>query len=75
MKKLISEDPMESLCMVDFIQRLGIDHHFEEHIEAALEKQHLIVSRDPIHFVQTYQLDKVALSFRLLRQGGYCVNA
>ncbi|MED6165159.1 hypothetical protein PIB30_096896, partial [Stylosanthes scabra] len=76
MKKLISEeDPMESLCMVDLIQRLGIEHHFEEHIEAALEKQHFIVSRDPIHFVQTHQLDKLALTFRLLRQGGYSVNA
>ncbi|MED6110805.1 hypothetical protein PIB30_046283 [Stylosanthes scabra] len=75
MKKLISEDPMESLCMVDFIQRLGIDHHFQDHIEAALEKQHFIVSRDPIHFVQTHQLYKVALTFRLPRQGAYCVNA
>ncbi|MED6131503.1 hypothetical protein PIB30_010256 [Stylosanthes scabra] len=75
MNKLINEDPMESLCMVDFIQRLGIDHHFQDHIEAALEKQHFIVSRDPIHFVQTHQLYKLALSFRLLRQGGYSVNA
>ncbi|KAL1289373.1 hypothetical protein AAHE18_20G053300 [Arachis hypogaea] len=76
MKKLISEDPiMESLCMVDLIQRLGIEHHFQEHIEAALEKQHFIVTRDPIDFVQSHQLDKVALTFRLLRQGGYSVNA
>ncbi|XP_015943341.1 neryl diphosphate diphosphatase, chloroplastic [Arachis duranensis] len=75
MKKLISEDPMESLCMVDLIQRLGIEHHFQEHIEAALEKQHFIVITDPIDFVQSHQLDEVALSFRLLRQGGYSVNA
>ncbi|KAL1336095.1 hypothetical protein HN51_030494 [Arachis hypogaea] len=76
MKKLISEDPMESLYMVDLIQRLGIEHHFQEDIEAALEKQHFIVSTDPIDFFQSHhQLDNVALSFRLLRQGGYSLNA
>ncbi|RYQ82286.1 hypothetical protein Ahy_B10g100880 isoform B [Arachis hypogaea] len=75
MKKVISEDPMESLYMVDLIQRLGIEHHFQEDIEAALEKQHFIVSTDPIDFFQSHQLDNVALSFRLLRQGGYSLNA
>ena len=66
---------MESLYMVDFIQRLGIEHYFEEDIKAALRKQHLILSSDLNDFGNSHQLFDVALTFRLLRQGGHDVNA
>ncbi|RDY05319.1 hypothetical protein CR513_10866, partial [Mucuna pruriens] len=74
-KKLISKNPMESLHMIDIIQRLGIEHHFEEEIEAALQKQHLILSNHPTDFVNSHQLYDVALTFRLLRQAGHYVHA
>ncbi|TKY71583.1 (3S,6E)-nerolidol synthase 1 [Spatholobus suberectus] len=74
-KKLISENPMESLHMIDIIQRLGTEHHFEEEIEAALQKQQLILSNHPSDFVNSHQLYEVALTFRLLRQGGHYVHA
>ncbi|KAK7331823.1 hypothetical protein VNO80_28564 [Phaseolus coccineus] len=75
-KKLIRENPMESLHMVDIIQRLGIEHHFEEEIELVLQKQQLILSNHPCDFFNSHdQLYEVALAFRLLRQGGYYVSA
>ncbi|XP_012568126.1 neryl diphosphate diphosphatase, chloroplastic-like [Cicer arietinum] len=65
------EDPMESLYMIDIIQRLGIEHHFAEEIE----KQYLILNNiNPIEFVKSHELYDVALTFRLLRQGGHYVN-
>lgn len=74
-KKLICEDPMECLQMTDIIQRIGIEHHFEEEIEAALQKQHLMLSSDLSDFVNSHQLYEIALTFRLLRQGGHHVSA
>jgi len=74
--KLIRENPIESLHMIDIIQRLGIEHHFEEEIELVLQKQQLILSNHPCDFFNSHdQLYEVALAFRLLRQGGYYVNA
>ncbi|KAK7246639.1 hypothetical protein RIF29_41509 [Crotalaria pallida] len=77
-KKLISEDPMESLYMVDIVQKLGIEHHFEEEIEEALQKQHLIFSSSYLSDDGVADDDKlhyIALAFRLLRQGGHYVPA
>lgn len=73
--KLISEDPMESLYMVDTIQRLGVEHHFQEEIEASLQKQLLIFSSHRCDFANSSKLYEVALLFRLLRQRGHYVHA
>ncbi|KAK7328019.1 hypothetical protein VNO77_22113 [Canavalia gladiata] len=73
-QKLISEDPMESLHMVDIIQRLGIEHHFEEEIETVLQKQQLIFSSHLHEITNNHKLDELALPFRLLRQRGYYVH-
>ncbi|KAL2317789.1 hypothetical protein Fmac_031665 [Flemingia macrophylla] len=73
--KLMNENPMESLHMIDIIQRLGIEHHFEEEIEMVLQKQQMILSNHPNEFVSSHQLYEVALVFRLLRQGGHYVTA
>lgn len=64
--------------MIDIIQRLGIEHHFEQEIQLVLQKQQLILSNHPCDFdffSSHDQLYEVALAFRLLRQGGYYVNA
>ena len=63
---------MESMMMIDVIQRLGIDHHFEEEIEAVLQKQYM---KSSIHGDCDEDLYEVALRFRLFRQEGYTVPA
>ncbi|KAL3522106.1 hypothetical protein ACH5RR_014940 [Cinchona calisaya] len=55
--------------LVDAIQRLGIDHHFQEEIEELLWRQH----RSKNCFDQSLGLHEVSLCFRLLRQEGYYV--
>lgn len=63
---------MEGMMMIDAIQRLGIDYHFEEEIEAVLQKQYMKAN---IHGDCDEDLYEVALRFRLLRQEGYTVPA
>jgi len=61
--------------MVDSIQRLGIEYHFEEEIETILKKK-LLMLRVHNHQGRAYQeLSEVALQFRLLRQEGYYIHA
>ncbi|KAG5023254.1 hypothetical protein AAZX31_07G173000 [Glycine max] len=63
------------LSMVDSIQRLGIEYHFEEEIETILKKK-LLMLRVHNHQGRAYQeLSEVALQFRLLRQEGYYIHA
>ena len=65
------ENVVEALHMIDVIQMLGIEYHFEEEIEEALQKLHFIFTSRP----SDRRLYEVALQFRLLRQGGYNVLA
>ncbi|XP_062013362.1 (3S,6E)-nerolidol synthase 1 [Rosa rugosa] len=59
-------DALEGLNVIDAVQRLGIDYHFQQEIDEILHKQMNIVSaHDDLH--------EVALRFRLLRQQGYFV--
>ncbi|KAF8030060.1 hypothetical protein BT93_E2476 [Corymbia citriodora subsp. variegata] len=67
-------DSLESLVMVDAVQRLAIDYHFEDEIEAILRRHFLIsTSRSQSHRVDADNLHEAALRFRLLRQEGYPV--
>ncbi|KAK7252226.1 hypothetical protein RIF29_36034 [Crotalaria pallida] len=64
-----------SLSLVDSIQRLGIRYHFEEEIEATLQRNHLMLTTHHCYQGNDYhQLSQVALQFRLFRQEGYYVN-
>ncbi|KAJ0082415.1 hypothetical protein Patl1_10964 [Pistacia atlantica] len=69
----VGEDPAEGLAMVDAVQRLGIDYHFQDEIQQILQRQFMIFSRHigPNH----NDLCDVALRFCLLRQHGYYVPA
>ncbi|KAI4296543.1 hypothetical protein L6164_036493 [Bauhinia variegata] len=67
--------PIESLSMIDSIQRLGIEHHFEEEIQAALQRQQLMFGSQTYRGNDDHELSEVALQFRLLRQEGYWVHA
>ncbi|KAG7964043.1 hypothetical protein I3843_09G148700 [Carya illinoinensis] len=65
-------DPFEGLSMIDAVQRLNIDCHFQEEIEAILQRQYVkyITHGEYGHHDE---LHVVALRFRLLRQQGYYV--
>ncbi|KAF8409450.1 hypothetical protein HHK36_005526 [Tetracentron sinense] len=60
--------------MIDALQRLGIDYHFNEEINAILTRQHGNVRAGCFSSGED-SLYGVALSFRLLRQDGYYVPA
>lgn len=72
--KVGKEDSSEGLVMVDSMQRLGIDHHFQKEIEFFLESQHMAMMMMDTG-AHKYSLHEVALSFRLLRQQGHFVLA
>ncbi|CAO2201450.1 unnamed protein product [Urochloa humidicola] len=63
-----SKNVVEKLNLVDVVQRLGIDHHFDEQIATALASIH---SSD----FNSSSLHEVGLRFRLLRQQGFWVSA
>ena len=63
------------LLMVDSIQRLGIEHHFEEEIQAILRKKELMLRVNNHRGNEYQELSEVALQFRLLRQEGYYIHA
>ncbi|XP_017979007.1 PREDICTED: (3S,6E)-nerolidol synthase 1-like [Theobroma cacao] len=68
----VGEDPLQALAMIDAIHRLGIDHHFQYEIDEVLQKQYMLSCTNGVH---DYDLQEVALRFRLLRQEGYFVPA
>lgn len=54
------KNAVEKMNLVDVIQRLGVEHHFEEQITTEFNSP---------------SLHEVALRFRLLRQQGFGVSA
>ncbi|KAL5054411.1 hypothetical protein RYX36_035093 [Vicia faba] len=59
----------ERLSMVDSIQRLGIEYHFEDQIEATLQRKYTM-----LRFHRIQELSQVAFQFRMLRQQGYYIR-
>lgn len=62
----------EKLDLVDTIQRLGIDYHFDKEIRTLLQRLH--DTYDDFNVKHGKNLYIVSLSFRLLRQQGYRVS-
>ncbi|KAL7212018.1 hypothetical protein ACSBR2_014805 [Camellia fascicularis] len=71
MLRKVGENPLEGLLMIDTLQRLGIDYHFEEETEALLQSQYTKSNAATLG----YDLYEVSTRFRLLRQEGYNVPA
>ncbi|CAL5344728.1 unnamed protein product [Camellia sinensis] len=66
------EDSLKGLVTIDALQRLGIDYHFREDIEAVLHSQYMKSSSHS--FTDQHEdLYEVSTRFRLLRQQGYNV--
>ncbi|WVZ51481.1 hypothetical protein U9M48_002626, partial [Paspalum notatum var. saurae] len=60
----------DTLMLVDALERLGIDNHFQEEIDKALHWVH----SGELEFGSTEELHIVALRFRLLRQHGFSIS-
>lgn len=61
----------DTLVLVDVLERLGIDHYFQEEIDRALCQVH----STELKFGGPKELHIDALRFRLLRQHGFFVPA
>ncbi|KAK9904363.1 hypothetical protein M0R45_000799 [Rubus argutus] len=69
LRDLAESEALEGLNMIDAVQRLGIDYHFQQVIDEILHKQmNMMISAHG-------DLHEVAIRFRLLRQQGYFVPA
>ncbi|KAL8512938.1 hypothetical protein ACS0TY_019193 [Phlomoides rotata] len=64
-------DYTRQLKMVDAIQRLGIEYHFEEEIEEALQN---VLEQFDDYCKNNHEMYTTALSFRLLRKHGFRVS-
>ena len=71
----VGEDPFEGLAMIDAVQRLGIDYHFQGEIEQILQRHYMIITNGSTTHHHQHNLKEIALRFRLLRQEGYNVPA
>ncbi|PHU26554.1 Trans-alpha-bergamotene synthase [Capsicum chinense] len=77
-RRRMLEKPMtnslEQLELIDILQRLGIDYHFEEEIDRVLKQIYVNYNkRDHHNGLKNEELYATALEFRLLRQQGYHV--
>ncbi|XP_014506576.1 (3S,6E)-nerolidol synthase 1-like [Vigna radiata var. radiata] len=69
--KTVDESSFEGLCMIDVMQRLNIDYHFQDEIETFLGKQYANYSSVGSGYGN--HIHEIALRFRLSRQHGYFV--
>nr|AMB57286.1 plastid terpene synthase [Osmanthus fragrans] len=65
------ENQIESLILVDAIQRLGVDYHFQEEIKAILRRHYIEATTS----FDGYTLHDLSLFFRLLREHGFSIPA
>ncbi|KAL3742554.1 hypothetical protein ACJRO7_017944 [Eucalyptus globulus] len=69
------DKPSRMLHLIDQIQRLGIDYHFEREIDEQLERIHKSYSQLDHGEFKGDDLHMVALMFRLLRQQGFNISS
>ncbi|XP_043719665.1 (3S,6E)-nerolidol synthase 1-like [Telopea speciosissima] len=69
----VVDEPLECMMMVDALQRLCIDYHFEDEIKIFLDKLLLYYGSCFKSTDDKVELHEIALHFRLLRQAGYFV--
>ncbi|XP_059660965.1 (3S,6E)-nerolidol synthase 1-like [Cornus florida] len=70
----VGEDALEDLVMIDAVQRLGIDYHFREEIDAVLQRHYKKINAHT-QVDNCNDLYEDSFRFRLLRQEGYYVPA
>ncbi|CAL1379977.1 unnamed protein product [Linum trigynum] len=65
----------KTMDLIDLIERLGIDYHFEEEIEQILGQEYGNIASGGNNYKDDDNLQTVALRFRLLRQHGCNVSS
>ncbi|KAF7847319.1 hypothetical protein BT93_L3090 [Corymbia citriodora subsp. variegata] len=71
----VVDKPLLKLHLIDQIQRLGIEYHFEREIDEQLEQIHKSYSQLNHEDFKGDDLHMVTLIFRLLQQQGYNVSS
>ncbi|CAI0409327.1 unnamed protein product [Linum tenue] len=71
---LSSHADNKTLDLIDIIERLGIDYHFEKEIELIFRQEYVKITSDGDNYNDD-DLYTVALRFRLLRQHGYNISS
>ncbi|KAL5766825.1 hypothetical protein ACOSP7_017442 [Xanthoceras sorbifolium] len=69
---IVNHSLSEQINLVDIVERLGVERHFETEIEQVLQHIYDTYYHDIDH---QYDLCMTALSFRLLRQHGHYVSS
>lgn len=69
----VDDDRFEDLIMVDALQRLAIDYHFQHEINIILRKRHMQFTNKDL--VASLNLYETSLCFRILRQNGFQLSA
>ncbi|GJY19108.1 (3S,6E)-nerolidol synthase 1-like protein [Tanacetum coccineum] len=69
----VTDDSFEDLIMVDALQRLAIDYHFEDEINIILRKRYNQFNNSDLF--EHRNLFEISLCFRILRQNGFYVSA
>ncbi|XP_055807876.1 (3S,6E)-nerolidol synthase 1-like [Solanum dulcamara] len=70
-KNALRTERNDNLVLVDALQRMGIEHHFQEDIQSILQKEY----EESACFLKYQTPFDVSLCFRLLRQEGYHVSS
>lgn len=65
LKKVV--EPLDQLELIDQLQRVGLDYHFQDEIKHILNNIHNVTWDKNLH--------ATALEFRLLRQHGHYISA
>ncbi|KAK3427091.1 hypothetical protein EUGRSUZ_F03396 [Eucalyptus grandis] len=71
----VVDKPLQKLHLINQIQRLGIEYHFEREVDEQLEQIHKSYSRLDHEDFKVDDLHTIALIFRLLRQHGYYISS
>ncbi|KAK3427098.1 hypothetical protein EUGRSUZ_F03404 [Eucalyptus grandis] len=71
----VMDKPSQMLHLIDQIQRLGIDYHFEHEVDEQLEQINKSYSQLHLEDFKVDDLHMAALIFQLLQQQGYNVSS
>lgn len=69
-RSLLRQEPLDCIMMIDELQRMAIDYHFQDEIDflLGLHSEYIATAHDSDTFSDMHS---AALSFRLRRQHGH----
>ncbi|XVE79237.1 hypothetical protein DITRI_Ditri14bG0041800 [Diplodiscus trichospermus] len=69
MSTTFTRDPIENICLINSLSRLGVSYHFENEIDEQLD--HLFITLPQFMDNKDYDLYTVAIIFQVFRSHGY----